>query len=212
MSSYEKGASGGELVPSDAQGRAEGVVRRLGELAQRGPEMASVVGLLGQLVVDEVERAGEPGRVTLPSEEEKLWASMGADFTDTGALRRAAARRTSAFVHLLERSIQGDVAMAERLGVDRSRVSQRLAERSLYAFELGEERCFPAWQLSGMPQHSLRTVLGALDPGLHPLVVDHWFNTPNVDLPGPDDEPVTPVEWLATGGSPETLVELVPDT
>ncbi len=101
--------------------------------------------------------------------------------------------------------------MAELLGVDKSRVSQRVTERSLYAFNAGDDRCFPHWQLTGgraLP--GLKTVLRELDVTLHPLAVDHWFTTANVDLEI-DGEPVSPAFWLATGGDPQVTAHLAAD-
>ena len=96
---------------------------------------------------------------------------------------RRAAHRIAAHAELIAQSIQGDAAVADLLGVDRTRISQRLTERSLYSFQSGDERLYPKWQFDKRKTlRGLKTVLGALDPALHPLVVDHWFRTPNVDL------------------------------
>jgi hypothetical protein len=59
------------------------------------------------------------------------------------------------------------------------------------------------------PLRGLREVLSGLDTRLHPLVVDHWARTPDLDLVV-DGEPMAPVQWLRTGGDPGRLSELLP--
>ena len=120
-------------------------------------------------------------------------------------------RATFAFVDLLDRSVEGDAAVAELLGVDRSRISQRLRARSLYAFTYGDARYFPTWQfVEGKTVAGLKDALAELDDDLHPLVVDHWFTTPSVDLEI-DGAAVSPKTWLTTGGSPEPVAALAAD-
>jgi len=165
-----------------------------------------VVGLLG-VVTHELECWRE--KAVLPQEEKEAWEAVGARF-DTVAVANARSHRIGAHAELIANSIQGDAAVADLLGVDRTRISQRLGERSLYAFPSGDERLYPRWQFTGHKTLlGLKTVLGALDPALHPLVVDHWFTTPSVDLEV-GDEDMTPRAWLETGGDPERLVQLIP--
>lgn len=113
----------------------------------------------------------------------------------------------------MTRSIRGDEPLAQFLGVNRSRVSQRISDRSLYAFTgVGGERFFPRWQFGDHKiLAGLRAVFSALDPKIHPLVVDHWARTPSVDLEV-EGEKLTPILWVRTGGDPERLLELLPQT
>lgn len=148
--------------------------------------------------------------LALPAAERKLWQELGASF-DADSVVEAEATAAAAFADLVERSVVGDAAVAELLGVDRTRISQRLASRSLYAFTGPGDRCFPRWQFAGRRTvPGLRTVLEALDAGLHPLTVDHWFRTPSVDLEVAG-ESVSPAAWLATSGRPAVLAELAAD-
>jgi hypothetical protein len=182
---------------------------RLLEVADRGPEGVRIVRSIVRLVADEVESMG--ARAELPDEEREEWEAAGAVF-DRKATARSRSRRIGAYVDLIGRSLQGDAAVARLLGVDRTRISQRLAEHSLYAFANGDDRMYPRWQFDGgKALRGLKTVLGAMDATVHPLVVDHWFRTPNVDLVV-DDEPMSPLEWLRSGGDPGRAAELVPDT
>lgn len=180
---------------------------RIAAVAARSPADAAYVDVLLDTVAIVVERP----RVAapLPTAERDLWASVGASFD--GARESDNDRKViDAFARLLDRSLIGDAAMASALSVDRTRISQRLAEPSLYAFRAGDERCFPRWQVvAGKALRGLHPVLSALDPELHPLRVDRWFTTPHVDLEV-DGEPVAPVTWLASGGAPEAATALVP--
>ena len=180
---------------------------RLVRAAGRSPADARRVDLLLGAVAVIVERP--PTAAPMPEAERDLWASVGARF-DRDLEADDDRRFLAAFGDLLDRSVIGDAALATLLGVDRSRISQRVSERSLYAFSAGEERCFPRWQLpDGKPLRGLRSVLGAVDPELHPLRVDRWFTSPNADLTI-DDQAVDPVTWLTTGGSPAVAAALAP--
>ena len=95
------------------------------------------------------------------------------------------------------------VAVAKRLGVDTSRVRQRIYARSLYAFKHQAAWLVPAFQLQGRKLvPGLGAVVTALAPTLHPVAVSRWFTTPNADLVL-GDAAVSPIDWLAAGGSPE---------
>lgn len=167
-----------------------------------------VIATAARVAAQLVERRQHTG--ALPRREQELWKQAGASF-DAGATDAVAARAAAAFSDLVARSIAGDTAVAELLSVDRSRISQRLRDRSLYAFAQPESRCFPRWQFTdGHTLPGLREALSALDAELHPLVVDHWFSTPSVDLEL-ENGPVSPVTWLATGGNPKRVVELASD-
>jgi len=197
-------------LPEGIEQQVRRGVARLVQLAHQGPDVAAyVVGLLNA-VTDEAANRRQPA--VLPSAEQAIWEGLGARSGDADTASLVRIRRASAFADLVARSIQGDTALAKLLGRDRSRISQRLAEHSIYAFEIDSgERCFPRWQFQGKkPLRGLRKVLSALDPGLHPLTVDHWFLTPNLDLVI-DDEALSPVDWLSTGGDPKVLVDMVPE-
>jgi hypothetical protein len=179
---------------------------RIAQVAEHSPESRQYVAALLEVVADTAE--SHLARGALPAAERRLWEQAGARFDDTKAVARVHARAAGAYAAMLEHSEAGDTAVASRLNVDRSRISQRLAERSLYAVEHGDERYFPAWQFDGNKiVRGLKRVLAALDKTLHPLTVDHWFTTPNVELLA-DGAPMPPAEWLRTGGDVDLLVAL----
>ena len=105
-------------------------------------------------------------------------------------------------------------AGARLLGVDDSRVRQRLARRSLYGVKLADGWRLPAFQFDparpGRLAPGLDRVLPRLDPTLHPVGVYRWFTLPNPDLVL-DDAPVSPLDWLRTGGDPAEVAALAAD-
>lgn len=157
---------------------------------------------------DALER--QTRRAALPEGERAVWEATGAVFSDDHAVLAAAEREAEAFADLLERSLVGDDAVAAYLGVDRSRISQRVSARQIIFFLAPTgARCYPGWQFDdGRVLHGIAQVAETLRDALHPLVVDHWARTPNVDLLGPDDEAMSPIRWLMTGGDVDTVVEL----
>lgn len=179
--------------------RGEAAIGRLLAMAQRSPAEAARVAALLTSVADAAEQVHRDAQ--LPDAEQQVWSSVGAD-ASSEAPRRNDEQLAAAFADLVSNSVIGDAAMAATLSVDRSRISQRVADHSIYAYSAGDERCFPRWQLAnGKVVGGLKPVLLALDPELHPLVVHAWFITPSVDLEI-DEHAVSPALWLATGGSP----------
>ena len=156
--------------------------------------------------------AARPRRpLVLPSAEQALWEAAGANFDDDGAIGRNAVRVAVEFAELVGRSVKGDAEVARLLGVDASRISQRLREKSLYAFRHREDRYFPMWQFADRKTlPGLAEILRAFGDDRHPLVVDDWFTTPSVDLEL-KRSPVSPVTWLANGGSPSRLARFAAD-
>lgn len=99
-------------------------------------------------------------------------------------------------------------ALAERLGVDPSRVRQRIYARSLYAFKHRGGWLIPNFQLEPHRViHGVEGVVWKLSPTLHPVAVSRWFTTPNVDLVVAD-KAVSPIAWLSIGGKPEVVAAL----
>jgi hypothetical protein len=149
-----------------------------------------------------------PVTATLPATEQAAWEALGATFDAPETVRRAALRARAAVAALRAGAADGDAAVADRLGVNRSRISQRVAERSLYAVTDDDGRWFPAWQFDGTRTITgLRTVLTVLDPQLHPLTVTHFFLTASAELEL-DGQPTSPRDWLITGGDPAAVAVL----
>jgi hypothetical protein len=98
--------------------------------------------------------------------------------------------------------------VAERLGVTRARIRQRALERSLLAIREDDEWRFPRAQFSnGAPIRGLPAVSVALPLDLHPVAAWRFLAEPNGDLEL-DDHPVSPLDWLRSGGSPDPVVAI----
>lgn len=128
------------------------------------------------------------------------------------------ARTLATYGALLATSLSVGEA-ADRLGVNPSRIRQRLGqERTLYGirtrsgwrvptFQFAEERLIPG----------VEAVIAALPDDLHPVSVLTWFTQPHTDLeppPGSAAEaagPLSPRLWLLLGHDPARVVELARD-
>lgn len=100
---------------------------------------------------------------------------------------------------------------AERLGVNDSRVRQRLGERTLYGIKVGDEWRLPVFQFgaTGLVP-GIDRVFPSLPPDLSPVAVYRWFHTPSPDLEerGRPGSSLTPLQWLQTGNDPDVVAEL----
>jgi hypothetical protein len=100
--------------------------------------------------------------------------------------------------------------VAALLGVEPSRIRQRLGERSLYGVKQGRGWRLPAFQLThdGLVPN-VGSVLLSLPADLHPIAVQRWFTSPCVDLLDPQSaQPIAPRQWLCCGYEPTPVVEL----
>jgi hypothetical protein len=98
--------------------------------------------------------------------------------------------------------------IAKRLGVDSSRVRQRIYARSLYAFKHRGAWLIPSFQIRGrnlVP--GLDRVLPEIPTDLHPVAVSRWFTSPHADLVL-GGESVSPLTWLRSGGPAEPVAAL----
>jgi len=128
--------------------------------------------------------------------------------TDNDPLIRSQAQ----YMALLEESLSATQA-AKLLGVDVSRIRQRLRERSLFGLEQEGAWRLPRFQFERrrvIP--GLAQVLKALPEDLFPLDVVDWFALPDADLQLTSDAaPLSPREWLLSGRPAEPVLVLARD-
>ena len=103
--------------------------------------------------------------------------------------------------------------VAKLLGVRDSRIRQRLGgpRPTLFGFRHGNSWLIPKFQIEKRKIiRGLDVVASHVSPGLHPVAVARWFQTPNPDLLNPADEEQTlsPLDWLRTGGDPGVAATL----
>lgn len=99
--------------------------------------------------------------------------------------------------------------VAQRLGIDASRVRHRQSKGGLYSFMAGGKRRYPTWQFTDDPKQpvvpGLAVIVKALPEDMHPASVQGLMTTPQ-DALVVDGRRLTPPEWLRTGGAPEAVV------
>lgn len=123
---------------------------------------------------------------------------------------RVRIRTATDMVALLATSLTTAEA-ARRLGVDPSRVRQLLSERRLLATKDGGEWRLLALQFADdrlIP--NIGAVIESLPAGMPVLAATNWLTTPESDLEV-GGRPVTPLDWLRSGGDPARVVELTAD-
>jgi hypothetical protein len=148
--------------------------------------------------------------VALSTPELEALAAVGLVHNEGVATAADRARREAmlAFFHVLRDSKStGDVA--EMLGVNASRIRQRVRERSLLALQDGGELRIPMSQfVAGREVPGLRDVLQACPPDLRPIEFLSWFRTPTTELPGGADSAVSPRDYLLATGDVDSVVAL----
>jgi hypothetical protein len=105
--------------------------------------------------------------------------------------------------------------VARMLGKTEGRIRQRVAGKSLYGLPTaGRGHRLPAFQFEGGGEvPNIGKVTRVLPEDLHPVEVLNWFTLPHDDLYLDEEEehPVSPKEWLLSGGNPEVLIPLAED-
>jgi len=102
---------------------------------------------------------------------------------------------------------------ARRLGVDPSRIRQRLTADppTLYGIRIGPNWYIPEFQFDGDGLlRGLGEVVSRLDPELHPVAVFRWFTTPSADLSAEalGGRSLSPRDWLRLGLPVEAVAEM----
>jgi hypothetical protein len=113
---------------------------------------------------------------------------------------------------LLEESLSAAQA-AKLLGVDVSRIRQRLRDRSLFGVEHEGTWRLPHFQFERrLVIPGLARVLKALPEDLFPLDVVDWFVLPDADLQLKSDAvPLSPREWLLSGRPVDAVAAVARD-
>ncbi len=119
------------------------------------------------------------------------------------------AQAAAEYAALLKTSLT-TATVAARLGVDQSRIRQRLAERTLYGFRQESQWLIPAFQfVQDRLLPGIGEVVSRLEPELHPVTVMRWFLTPQPDLyVEAIDRILSPRDWLRLGYPTGPLAEL----
>jgi hypothetical protein len=164
------------------------------------------------------QRAGDVKHPLSP-EEMAVLHHGGFDLeTDSFGLDDAVTRTAIEYATLLATSLSVPEA-ARLLQVDDSRIRQRLAARALYGLKIGH-----SWRLPSFQFEERRVIPGVekvfprLGTDLHPIAVYSWFISPDPDLviegslvnetDGPPLLPMSPRDWLRSGGNADVVAEI----
>ena len=113
------------------------------------------------------------------------------------------------YMALIETSLTA-AQSARLLGVDVSRIRQRLRQRSLFGVDYEGEWRLPRFQFErkkALP--GLGEVLAALPAEVNAVEMAEWFLTPNPDLEiDAQEAPLSPRDWLLRGLPPSHVTEL----
>lgn len=128
------------------------------------------------------------------------------DGWDPAVERRHRARATVARVAQAAAASMSIAEAALLLGVDRSRISHRLSQGTLWAFTMGRTRRIPRWQFSadGGLLPGLASVVAAIPEGITPQTIEAFMRAPLPELDGD-----APVDYLAAGGNPRPVADFV---
>jgi hypothetical protein len=153
---------------------------------------------------------GAQAPAALPETEAALLTRGGVAAASRDDIRLSEGSAAAAYQELRAGSLTVERAAA-LLGVNASRIRQRLAAGSLYGLKEGNAWLLPAFQFTDKALvPNLDVVLRRLPRGLSPLAVAQWLSRPNPDLCTRDDEerPLSPRQWLLAGNPPEPAAEL----
>ncbi len=170
------------------------------EFAAALEDFADRVGPLAVVDVRPVEYLGDVQQSTLRKLGASLQPLRAGELGPIAGLAAAHAEVVS--------NSETVAGLAKRLGVDPSRVRQRIYARSLYAFKHRGGWLIPGFQLeSNRVIPGVEAVVSKLSSTLHPAAVSRWFTTPNSDLIL-EEEAVSPIAWLTSGGPPDGVAAL----
>jgi hypothetical protein len=171
-----------------------------------------------RLVLEAVERVlpSRPpvdARDELTQEELRFLEESGVDLAEFAPRDRGIASplaQTAADYAALLATALTVPDLSSRLGVDTSRIRQRLARNTLYGIKDSTSWRIPLFQLDDTGR-ALVPGLHRVAPhwvGVHPIEVTRWFTLPHVDLEDANERPISPRDWLLTGGDAGVVVAL----
>jgi len=152
--------------------------------------------------------AEEPANL-FTEDEARILGEGGLDLSPRRLNEPDVVVRTAARYAVMLVQAKSATEVAHNLGVTSTRIRQRALERTLYGIRDRDEWRFPGWQFddSGRPIRGLGAVFPVMSRDLHPIAVFRFLSEPSADLEI-DDDPVSPLAWLATGGDPEPVAAI----
>jgi excisionase family DNA binding protein len=184
--------------------RKRGVFRSVEELHGEAREM--VDSLLAGLPVGRVE--DPEGGFTLA--ELSVLEEGGLTF-DASEYGNRVSRTASKYAAISASALTVREAAA-LLAVSEGRVRQKISEGRLYAIRgRNGERRLPRFQFSERGAvEGMQDAMREVPPGVHPVSLQNFFLSPNPDLylDAEEETPVSPRDWLLSGGDPRAVTPL----
>lgn len=176
--------------------------------------LAGFEGRIARAAGDYLEEHGQ--EILPPSRAEPLSGAERAALRAVGVEPEGVADPQPALDLAARHAVLAETALplaeaAARLGVDPSRLRQRLRERTILGIRGPDARGWriPGFQLTAEGElPGLRRVLKAIRPEARPVQVAAFFTTPQADLDDGRGAGLTPAAWLAAGHDPEPVREL----
>ena len=175
-------------------------------------QLLAPFGLAERDVVEAVlARLGPTASAGLPADQQELLEAGGLDFGEADHYSRQAITDIVADETVSAVASVGAAQAAVRMGVSASRVRHLVSDGGLRAIRTGRALALPLWQFddAGHPLPGLRAILAATSAGEHPLAMQAFMTTPQLDLQGGDEKPMTPKAWLLSGGDPNAVADLL---
>lgn len=177
------------------------------------PKQSEDVTLVWGSILDHVASSVPASRPTrsasdLAVAEAAILARGSADLTISAQTTARAIGRTAALWADLVRTSITTAAAAQLLGVQESRIRQRLADHTLYGFKHDGTWRLPRMQFDdngAIP--GLGIVFPRLSRTINPLAVSAWFTQPTMELIQ-SGQPVSPRDWLRSGEDPAVVADL----
>ncbi|HWB66918.1 MAG TPA: DNA-binding protein [Mycobacteriales bacterium] len=147
---------------------------------------------------------------SLTHDEAAALTAVGADLTPRRRREVDPRAATAADYAALLADALSVTEAAARLGIDGSRVRHRLAQRRLLGIRQSRGWLLPAYQFDaiGGLLPGLDRVAAGVPEGIHPVVLARFFATPQPELVVAR-RPVSPRQWLQSGGDPDRVLRLV---
>lgn len=181
--------------------------RLVGVADRAGVPIAILLSTLEQTSASTPAGAEDP-RAGLDPRSQRVLERAGLLTHDVPALGQRASTTTALrAAHLLAEAytVKQAAALLDR---NPSRIRQRIADRTLYGVQVHGEWRLPRFQFrDGAVVPGLDQVVRHLPEFLQPLAVENFLTRPSVDL-DTGEGPVSPVDWLASGGDFATVAEL----
>lgn len=158
--------------------------------------------------------AEDPGAASLSADEIAYLREHGGrsagEVIDAWDPQQARRQQSQAVARRVADTIATSVTIAEaaeRLRVDRSRISHRLKQGTLWGFTMASGRRLPRWQFTDtglLP--GLERLVASIPADVHPLSIDAFMRAPRAEL-----DQQAPLLYLASGGDPRIVAELLAD-